>query len=57
MPKDCKFVMIWEKIMELARKLRGMGYYVEVARSDDEIFERYTIIIERDKLKKSEYFG
>jgi len=49
--------MIWEKIMELARKLRGMGYYVEVARSDDEIFERYTIIIERDKLKKSEYFG
>lgn len=36
-----------------------MDYYVDIRRSDDEMFERFTIIIEKDKTKEKDvdYFG
>lgn len=50
---------VWKKLEELALKLRKMDYYVDIRRSDDEMFERFTIIIEKDKTKEKDvdYFG
>ncbi len=45
------------KLKEFAEELRKRGYFVEIGHVEDEIFERYSLIIEKDKTNKSDYYG
>jgi hypothetical protein len=46
-----------EKLKQFADELRKRGYAVEIGHTDDEMFERYSLIIEKDKTKRDNYYG